>query len=215
MVTVFFFVCVYTSCSYFINLIYVCTCHNANYISSGLRTFPCLAFSGFKMCNAGRLPFNEYQANTAVCIIWPPQQEMATHSNILAWRIPGTGEPGGLPSMGSHRVGHDWSDLAAAAVTPHVKNLLATQETKQTWVWSLGCEDPLEEKMATHCSILAWNIPWAEKHGRKSKILQRAGQSWAWTWWNVGFRTENRDEGKREKHWEGWWGLERNFVIEK
>ena len=40
----------------------------------------------------------------------------ATHSSILAWRIPGTGEPGGLPSMGSHRVGHDWSDLAAAAV---------------------------------------------------------------------------------------------------
>ena len=33
--------------------------------------------------------------------------EMATHSSILAWRIPGTGEPGGLPSMGSHRVGHD------------------------------------------------------------------------------------------------------------
>ena len=41
---------------------------------------------------------------------------MATHSSILAWRIPGTEEPGGLPSMGSHRVGHDWSDLAAAAV---------------------------------------------------------------------------------------------------
>ena len=41
---------------------------------------------------------------------------MATHSSVLAWRIPGTGEPGGLPSMGSHRVGHDWSDLAAAAV---------------------------------------------------------------------------------------------------
>ena len=40
---------------------------------------------------------------------------MATHSSILAWRIPGTGEPGGLPFMGSHRVGHDWSDLAAAA----------------------------------------------------------------------------------------------------
>ena len=38
-----------------------------------------------------------------------------THSSVLAWRIPGTGEPGGLPSMGSHRVGHDWSDLAAAA----------------------------------------------------------------------------------------------------
>ena len=42
------------------------------------------------------------------------EKEMATHSSFLAWRIPGTGEPGGLPSMGSHRVGHDWSDLAAA-----------------------------------------------------------------------------------------------------
>ena len=40
---------------------------------------------------------------------------MAPHSSTLAWRIPGMGEPGGLPSMGSHRVGHDWSDLAAAA----------------------------------------------------------------------------------------------------
>ena len=40
---------------------------------------------------------------------------MATHSSVLAWRIPGTGEPGGLPSMGSHRVGHDSSNLAAAA----------------------------------------------------------------------------------------------------
>ena len=43
------------------------------------------------------------------------EKEMATHSSILAWRIPGIGEPGGLPSLGSHRVGHDWSDLAAAA----------------------------------------------------------------------------------------------------
>ena len=39
---------------------------------------------------------------------------MAPHSSVLAWRIPGTGEPGGLPSMGLHRVGHNWSDLAAA-----------------------------------------------------------------------------------------------------
>ena len=43
------------------------------------------------------------------------EKEMATHSSVLAWRIPGTGEPGGLQSMGLHRVGHDWSDLAAAA----------------------------------------------------------------------------------------------------
>ena len=43
------------------------------------------------------------------------EKEMAAHSSVLAWKIPGTGEPGGLLSMGSHRVGHDWSDLAAAA----------------------------------------------------------------------------------------------------
>ena len=43
------------------------------------------------------------------------EKEMATHSSVFAWRIPGMREPGGLPSMGSDRVGHDWSDLAAAA----------------------------------------------------------------------------------------------------
>ena len=55
---------------------------------------------------------------------------MAPHSSVLAWRIPWMGEPGGLPSMGSHRVGHDWSDLAAAAaaascnITNHMIYLL-------------------------------------------------------------------------------------------
>ena len=42
------------------------------------------------------------------------EKEMATHSSVLAWRIPGIGEPGGLPSLGSHGVGHDGSDIAAA-----------------------------------------------------------------------------------------------------
>ena len=43
------------------------------------------------------------------------EKEMATHSSVLAWRLPGMGEPGGLPSLGSRRVGHNWSELAAAA----------------------------------------------------------------------------------------------------
>ena len=47
---------------------------------------------------------------------------MATHSSVLAWRIPGTAEPGGLPSMGLHRVGHDWSDAAAAAAEYIMQN---------------------------------------------------------------------------------------------
>ena len=48
------------------------------------------------------------------------EKEMATHSSVLTWRIPGTGEPGGLPSLGSHSVGHNWSDAAAAAVYVYV-----------------------------------------------------------------------------------------------
>ena len=54
------------------------------------------------------------------------EKEMATHSSVLAWRIPGTGEPGGLPSVGSHRVGHDWSDLAAAAANTR-ENAVVTE----------------------------------------------------------------------------------------
>ena len=47
------------------------------------------------------------------------EKEMAAHSSVLAWRIPGPGEPGGLPSMGSHRVRYDWSNLAAATGLLH------------------------------------------------------------------------------------------------
>ena len=48
------------------------------------------------------------------------EKEMATHSSVLAWRIPGTAESGGLPSMGSHRVGHNWSDLATVAARRNI-----------------------------------------------------------------------------------------------
>ena len=51
------------------------------------------------------------------------EKEMATQSSVLAWRISGMGEPGGLPSMGSHRVRHDWSDLAAAAAAQNGYNV--------------------------------------------------------------------------------------------
>ena len=52
------------------------------------------------------------------------EKEVAAHSGVLAWRIPGTGEPGGLPSMGSHRVRHDWSNLAAAVMWNEMEFLL-------------------------------------------------------------------------------------------
>ena len=58
------------------------------------------------------------------------EKEMATHSSVLAWRIPVTGEPGGLPSMGSHRVGHDWSDLAAAAAAALIKPIFQKERLR-------------------------------------------------------------------------------------
>ena len=69
------------------------------------------------------------------------EKEMATHSSVLAWRTPGTGEPGGLPSMGSHRVGHDWSDLAAAAAFKEYLTYKDSQENfdiliEKDWILS-------------------------------------------------------------------------------
>ena len=58
------------------------------------------------------------------------EKEMATHSSVLAWRIPGIGEPGGLPTMGSHRVGHDRSDLAAAAAAALLSSPLQQAQSK-------------------------------------------------------------------------------------
>ena len=61
---------------------------------------------------------------------------MATHSSVLAWRIPGKGEPGGLPSIGLHRVGHDLSDLAAAA---HIIKIVLKNSAEDLasiqWTW--------------------------------------------------------------------------------
>ena len=67
---------------------------------------------------------------------------MATHSSVLAWRIPGKAEPGGLTSVGSHRVGHDWSDLAAAAAAAASheqgfnKWFLFKNPSWEVWLWS-------------------------------------------------------------------------------
>jgi len=94
------------------------------------------------------------------------EKEIATHSSVLAWRIPGTGEPSGLPSMGSHRVGHDWRDLAAEQQQQRfpggsaVKNPPAIKEKQ---FWSLDLEDSLEKEIAAHFSTLAWEILWTEE----------------------------------------------------
>ena len=66
---------------------------------------------------------------------------MATHSSVLAWRIPGTGEPGGLLSLGLHRVRHNWSDLAAAAAAGELRSHMpygAAKKKKKEDVWEHG-----------------------------------------------------------------------------
>ena len=69
------------------------------------------------------------------------EKEMATHSSVLAWRIPGTGEPGGLPPMGSHRVGHDWSYLAAAAAVHLIK--VKVKSLSHVWLCDpVDCSPP-------------------------------------------------------------------------
>ena len=82
------------------------------------------------------------------------EKEMATHSSILAWRILWTEEPGGLLSIGSHRVRHDWS--------------------------SLGCMHALEKEMAAPSSFLAWGIPGTEEPGGLPSMgLHRVGHNWS------------------------------------
>ena len=84
-----------------------------------------------------------------------------THSSVLAWRIPGTGEPGGLLSMGSRRVGHDWSDSAASAV-------LNTLQILTHWIFIISLS--LQKKET--------------KHGKRrwSKIMWPVcGRTWTWS----------------------------------
>ena len=74
------------------------------------------------------------------------KKEMATHSSVLAWRIPGTGEPGGLPSVGSQRVRHNWSDLAAAAADTSQLRESLSYRWRVNHLWSKGrtnCKSPV------------------------------------------------------------------------
>ena len=85
------------------------------------------------------------------------------------------GDPGSIPGSGrSAAEGIGYPLQYSSLVAQLVKNPLAMQET---WVRSLGWEDPLEEGMATHSSVLAWRIPWTQEPGGPQSIgLQRAGQ---------------------------------------
>ena len=95
---------------------------------------------------------------------------MAPHSSVLAWRIPGTVEPGGLPSMGSHRVGHDWSNLAAAAAL------------KVFPVVMYGCESWTIKNSSAECrridafELWCWRrllrVPWTPRRSNQSILKE-------------------------------------------
>ena len=104
------------------------------------------------------------------------EKEMATHSSVLAWRIPGTGKPGRLPSIGSHRVRHDWNDLAAAAeylkhagfcagTMDRNKNKSRYSCSKSSWWWERQTNN------SSLCSGL-WISPGLgpERHGNPEKV---------------------------------------------
>ena len=118
----------------------------------------------------------------------PLEEGLATHSNILAWRISWMEEPGRLQSMASQRVGHDWPQkqqhtyMWSFLAAQMVKSLPAMQET---WVSSLGQVDPLEKGMATFSSILTWRIPWTEESGG----LQSMGSQRVWHNWMTNTHT--------------------------
>ena len=94
-------------------------------------------------------------------------KELATHSSVLAWRIPGTGEPGGLPFLGSQRVGYDWSDLEVAAAAAAAGDHTGSLGTFQGDLW---VQNYLHSKAKTLCAFFTltllrgqWNFPEATR----------------------------------------------------
>ena len=101
------------------------------------------------------------------------EKEMVTHSSVLAWRIPGMGEPGGLPSMGSHRVGYDWSNLAAAAqfLESYGRAFISGSLHHYSCSNHIQCSKPYSD--STRHKILLRNLP--ELHS-ESKLSWEQGE---------------------------------------
>ena len=162
------------------------------------------------LLNSPQISLNSWACRIAKSFTTLMEKEMATHSSILAWRIPWTEEPGGLQSRGSQRVGHNWVTThthyhsqscfawtslrdspylrpmfcwviclqISSQVGPMVKNPLANAGDKEIQVWSLIWEDHLEKEMATHSSILAWEIPCTEDPGGLQSMGLQKSQTW-------------------------------------
>ena len=120
---------------------------------------------------------------------------MATHSSILSWTITGTEDPGELPSMGSHRVGHDWSDLAAAARRVSIFPTLALEHCifRMRWEQSgLSIIKPLCSPRPIHAGSACYT--WSEV-----KSLSRV-RPFA-TPWTVAYQDPQSMGFSRQEHW--------------
>ena len=109
------------------------------------------------------------------------EKEMATHSSVLAWRIPGTGEPGGLPSMGLHRVRHDWSDLADSILKSRDITLSTKVRLVKAMVFPVvmyGCESwtikKAECRRIDAFELWCWRrllrVPWTARRPNQSTL---------------------------------------------
>ena len=100
------------------------------------------------------------------------EKEMATHSSVLAWRIPGTGEPGGLPSMGLHRVRHGWSDLAAAAAAA-VKAMVFPIVMNECESWTIKkAECRRIDAFELWCWRRLLRVPWTARRSNQSILKE-------------------------------------------
>ena len=112
-------------------------------------------------------------------LFWGGSKAMAPHSSSLAWKIPRTEEPGGLQSMGSHRVGHDWSDLAAAAAAKLRESITAGEPSSARGFLRASLRKGEGDGTPLQYSF-AWKIPWTGEPGRlQSMGSLRVQHDWA------------------------------------
>ena len=155
-----------------------------------------------------------FQFSLFTFIHW--RRKWQTHSSVLAWRIPGTGEPGGLPSMGSHRVGHNWSDLAAAAAAASTGYRAMCSETWNIWVSMLLKTETFKN---THIKVFQIRYQWLNKSSYlKILCVIATSHLWQFNWifvfilfiylflamlhslWDINSPTRNQTQGPRQ--WE-------------
>ena len=116
---------------------------------------------------------------------------MATHFSVLAWRIPGMAEPGGLPSMGLHRVGHNWSDLAAAAaatIAIFIQSFIGRTAAEAPILWP---PDVRADSLGK--TLILGKIEGKRRRGRqRMRWLNATTTQWTWVcansrrWWRTG-----------------------------